>query len=92
MYKGRHEYECLHILEDTIDDGIKENSYLLLIDQEKAFDRIEAKWLINVLEGFVLGPDLIKWIKILYKHAQIAIVTNGGDFKVFSCRKRYSSM
>ena len=55
--KGRHSHECLRILEDVIENGIDENSCFLLIDQEKAFDRVETKWLFNVLEGFGFGQN-----------------------------------
>ena len=60
-----------------IENGIDENSCFLLIDQEKAFDRVETKWLFNVLEGFGFGQNFMKSIRILYKYAQRAIITNG---------------
>ena len=85
--KGRHGYECLCILEDVIENGINENSFFILIDQEKAFDRVETKWLFKVFEGFGLGHNFIKWIKILYKHAHSAIMTNRVISKYFSVER-----
>ena len=85
--KGRHGHECLRILEDVIENGIDENSCFLLIDQEKAFDRVETKWLFNVLEGFGFGQNFIKWIRILYKYAQSAIITNGVISRYFSVER-----
>ena len=55
----------------------------LLIDREESFDRVETKWLFKVLEGFGLGHNFIKWIRMLYKHAHSAIMTNGVISKYF---------
>ena len=44
----------------------------LLIDFSKAFDSINHEYILEVLEFFNLGPDMIKYVKILTTRASIA--------------------
>ena len=50
---------------------------ILLLDQEKAFDRVEWSWLFKVLNKFNFGDRFIGWIKTMYKYAKSALITNG---------------
>ena len=34
-------------------------------DQEKAFDRIDRDYLLNVLETFGFSPGFVEWIKLI---------------------------
>ena len=40
------------MLEDLIENEADENSCMLLLDQEKAFDRVEFTWLFKTLDSF----------------------------------------
>ena len=75
--KGRHGFDCLRILEDVIENGVDEDSCILLLDQEKAFDRVDKNWMFSVLKQFGFGENFLKWLRILYKNASSAILTNG---------------
>jgi hypothetical protein len=50
---------------------------LLLLDVEKAFDRIEWGFLFQALERLGFGSTWIRWIKALYKGATSAVRMNG---------------
>ena len=54
-----------------------EDGLILLIDYEKAFDRIETKSLIAALEYFEFGEYVVNWTKIFYKDAKSYINNNG---------------
>ena len=75
------------MLEDLIENEADENSCMLLLDQEKAFDRVEFTWLFKTLEAFGFGKKIIKWIKILYKDANSAILTNGRISRFFPVKR-----
>ncbi len=49
----------------------------MYIDQSKAFDRVEMKWLYMVLEKYGFSEKFISWIKTLYKEARCCVSTNG---------------
>jgi hypothetical protein len=50
---------------------------LLLLDFEKAFDRIEWGFLFRALGRLGFGSTWIRWIKALYKGTTSAVRTNG---------------
>ena len=50
---------------------------ILLIDFEKAFDSVSWKFLFNALKFFNFGPDIIKWISVLYNKAKLCVIQNG---------------
>ena len=51
--------------------------YLIKIDQQNAFDRIDHKYLFHVLEKFGFGEKFIEWIKIFYTEIYSSIKCNG---------------
>ena len=74
--KGRYIGENIRLLEDIINSK-SDDSMILLLDQEKAFDRVEWSWLFKVLKKFNFGDRFIGWIKTMYKYAKSALITNG---------------
>ena len=74
--KGRKIGHNIRLIEDVLENMDDEN-LILLIDQEKAFDRVEWDWMFYVLRKFNFGEYFINWIKILYKNMKSAILTNG---------------
>jgi len=62
-----------------------QDSVLLLLDFEKAFDRIEWGFLFGTLEKFGFEDTWIRWVKALYKGASSVVKLNGEsglDFKL----------
>ena len=54
-----------------------EESVVIALDAEKAFDHIEWGYLLTSLKYFGFGHGLIKWIEVIYAHPQASIITNG---------------
>jgi len=77
--KGRDIADTTMSIRDTIwyMKEKNENGYVISLDFEKAFDRVEHRFLFDVLKEFGFGGDFIKWIKILYKGALTRIKCNG---------------
>ena len=68
----------LHTLRDILDyiDRTDETGILISLDQEKAFDRVNRTFLQNLLEKYGFGPDFKKWIRTLYKGANMRVIVN----------------
>jgi len=50
---------------------------LLFIDFEKAFDMLEWSFIPHVLKFFNFGPNIQKWISVLYSDVESGVI-NGG--------------
>lgn len=53
------------------------NAYIISIDQEKAFDKVNRDFLYRILEKMNFGQKFITWIKALYANNKIHIFLNG---------------
>ena len=74
--QGRFIGQNIRLVEDIINE-MDEDKIILLLDQEKAFDRVEWDWLFKVLHAFSFGEKIIKWLKIMYKNMKSSVQTNG---------------
>ena len=76
--RGRSILDNGHLHRNIIDYCNQKNLKCAFIsfDREKAFDRISHKFLFNVLEKYNFGPNLIKWIQILYNDLNSSIIIN----------------
>lgn len=81
--KGRLIGENIRLITDII-ENCEDDEVILLIDQEKAFDRVEFDWLFAVLQKLDFGSKFLLWLKIIYKEMQSFILTNGYLSETFS--------
>ena len=56
---------------------MEKHGALIFLDQGKAFDRVDHKFLFKTLEAFVLGKNFINWGKVLYRDIQSMVKVNG---------------
>ncbi len=64
--------DTLNYIEQTDETGI-----LVSLDQEKAFDRVDRGFLLDLLRHFGFGPDFCHWIHTFYSGANMQIILNG---------------
>ena len=76
--KGRSIRDNLHLVRQIL-EGIKDDTRAALInlDQSKAFDRVDHRFLAAVLETAGFQPEFRKWISILYHNPQAVVQVNG---------------
>lgn len=76
---GRSISSNIATLRDTLEyiEITNETGILLSLDQEKAFDRVDRVFLMDLLKRFGFGPDFCKWISTLYFGANMQIILNG---------------
>ena len=55
----------------------QQDTIITTLDAEKAFDRVNWKFLFNTLQRFSFGKSFINWIKILYTSPSATVITNG---------------
>ena len=75
---GRSITSNLALLRDTLAyiERTNETGILVSLDQEKAFDRVDRVFLMNLLRHFGFGPSFCNWITTLYHGANMRILVN----------------
>lgn len=76
---GRSISSNLTTLRDMLDyvERTNETGILISLDQEKAFDRVDRSFLMNLLQRFGFGSSFCKWISVLYNGASMQVIVNG---------------
>ena len=76
--KGRSIHDNLHLIREVL-EGIKDDTEAALIslDQSKAFDRVDHRFLASVLETAGFKPDFRRWISMEYHNPQAVVQVNG---------------
>ena len=52
-------------------------AFLISLDQEKAFDRVNHEFLFRIMQKFNFGESFIDWIKTIYSYNESYILLNG---------------
>ncbi|CAE1313253.1 unnamed protein product [Acanthosepion pharaonis] len=76
--RGRTIQSNLHLIR-TIIEGVKddEEAALINLDQSKAFDRIDHRYLAAVLQAAGFAPNFCRWISLLYRSPSAVEQVNG---------------
>jgi len=87
--RGRYIQENIRTVQDVIYDlkATKRPGGILLLDQEKAFDRLSWGYLQAVLEKVNIGPTFRRWISILYKDPSSRLKINNTLGESFQVRR-----
>ena len=69
----------LVLLRDVLDHNERtgETGILVSLDQEKAFDRVDRSFLLNLLRHLGFGPFFLNCIHTLYNGANMRVIVNG---------------
>ena len=84
--RGRFIGESIRMISDIVSFTKAKNitGLAVFLDFEKAFDSIEWKYLQKSLEVFNFGPQLRKWITVLYNGISSCVLNNGFATKHFN--------
>ena len=83
--KGTFIVQNIRLLNDLMEftDDQKVPGILLFIDFEKPFDTMEWTFIQNVLKCFNSGPVVRKWVPVLYKDVESAVINGGYSTNYF---------
>ena len=75
---GRSIFSNVTLIRDVLDyiDITNEPAILFSLDQEKAFDRVNRSFLLDLLHHLGFGPNFCRWITTLYNEAFMQIILN----------------
>ena len=75
----KHNFNNLFLTRDRIKFTKEKNNYfyVLQIDQEKAFDKIDRNFLFKTMQKLGVSPLYIKFIKMLYTNNTSTIINSG---------------
>ena len=76
--KGRSIQDNLHLIREVL-EGIKDDTEAALIslDQSKALDMVDHRFLASVLETAGFKPEFRRWISMMYQNPQAVVLVNG---------------
>ena len=60
----------------------KIQAVVMVLDQEKAFDRVDWNFLFKTLQNFEYGPEVTQKIKTVYQNIETQVKINGQAFPV----------
>ena len=77
--RGRFIGENVAFLRDLVDFTTETGTpaAILSLDQEKAFDRVDWRFLFRVLTHLGFGPSFVSWVRLLYSNVRSAVLING---------------
>ena len=86
--KDRYIGKTVRLIFDIMEFADTENipGILIFIDFKKAFDTVECHYRFDCLRAFNFGPDLINWVKTLYRNIESCVINNGltSDYITFA--------
>ena len=85
VLKGRLIQDNLHLIREVleeIEDGTE--AALISLDQSKAFDRVDHRFLATVLETAGFQPEFCRWISMMYHNLQAVVQVIGRRSRAFA--------
>lgn len=84
--KNRHSFSNVRRLLDLLySPAVRETPEVVVsLDAEKAFDRVEWSYLLEVLKRFCIGSRYTSWISLLYSSPKASVSTNGMKSQYFT--------
>ena len=86
--KGRSIQDNLHLIRkvlEVIEDGAE--AALISLDQSKAFDRVDHRFLATVLETAGFQTEFHRWISMMYYNPQAVVQVNGRRSEAFAIER-----
>ncbi|KAI8478584.1 hypothetical protein Bbelb_436820 [Branchiostoma belcheri] len=76
---GRSIEDSVTLLRDVAEYVNSKNlpCVFLALDQEKAFDRVDHRYMVEVLDKLGFGPNFQRWIRALYTNVTSKVLVNG---------------
>ena len=68
--KGRSILDNLHLIREVLEGIDDTEAALISLDQSKAFDRVDHRFLATVLETARFQPEFRRWISMMYHNPQ----------------------
>jgi hypothetical protein len=65
----------------------KKELLILKLDFEKAFDKVEHEYMIQIMQHKGFPPKWIEWMKSIFNSSTSSVILNGLPGKVFHCRR-----
>ena len=87
--KGRYIGQNIRLTQDIMKITQLENlpGMAIFVDFKKAFDSVNWDFLTKVLETFNFGPQIRKWINVLYTDITSCVINNGYASEFFSLER-----
>ena len=87
--KGRYIGQNIRLIQDIMKITQLENlpGMAIFVDFKKAFDSVNWDFLTKVLETFNFGPQIRKWINVLYTDITSCVINNGYASEFFSLQR-----
>ena len=75
---GRSIRSNLHLIREVL-EGVEDdqNAALVSLDQSKAFDRVDHRYLFKVLDAAGFHPGFCSWIRLFYQSPNTVVQVNG---------------
>ena len=86
--KGRLIQDNVHLIREVL-EGIVDDTEAALIslDQSKAFDSVDHRFLATVLETAGFKPEFRRWISMMYHKPQAVVQVNGRRSRAFAIER-----
>ena len=86
--KERSIQDNLHLIREVL-EGIEDGTEpaLISLDQSKAFDRVDHRFLVTVLVTAGLKPEFRRWISMMYHNPQAVVQVNERRSRVFAIER-----